>query len=484
MAGNPNPPRKLLVVITSYGTNQDKYLEKLAQEYQKMPYLVHVVVVSNVAKPVPGGVELVVGLPTKAPWSLPFAHKKIMADRVNDYDLFIYSENDTMVSERNIEAFLRVSKVLPTTDIPGFLRYEEGPGGLRNYINLHGHYHWDPSSPCKHGPYIFASLTNEHSACYLLTRKQLQHAVDSGGFLVPPYQGKYDLACTASTDPYTRCGFRKLICISHLDDFVVHHLPDKYTGPNFDPCSQAFQKQLDVLLSIGKNGKRPSTLIETETKLPAAMFSKDYYEPVRQEVVSAIPSSIRSILSLGCGSGETERWLAARGLRVTAVPLDPVIGACLEGSGIELVCGDFAAVREQLEEHKFDCLFLSNILHLLPNPQEMLSEFSELLMPGGYLLLVSPNLVNLKTQYYKLMGKSGYRRLDNFEESGVQKVSKRKMEEWFRNARCKVETIKYIAAPRVENVSRYIPLALRYVVSTEIIVLGKKTMAYGEVKNC
>ena len=261
MTGNPNPPRQLLVVIASYGTNQDKYLEQLVQEYRKMSYIVHIVVVSNVAKAVPEGVELAIGLPTRDPWSLPFAHKKVMADRVNDYDLFIYSENDTMVSERNIEAFLRVSKTLPATDIPGFLRYEKGPRGLRNFINLHGHYHWDPCSPCEHGPYTFAFLTNEHSACYLVTRKQLQHAIDSGGFLVPPHQGKYDLACTASTDPYTRCGFRKLICISHLDDFLVHHLPDKYTGADFNASGQAFQKQLDVLLTIAKNGKRPTALL-------------------------------------------------------------------------------------------------------------------------------------------------------------------------------------------------------------------------------
>ena len=206
------------------------------------------------------------------------------------------------------------------------------------------------------------------------------------------------------------------------------------------------------------------------------MYSKDYYEPVRQDVVNEIPSSIRSILSLGCGSGETEKWLAARGLRVTAVPLDPVIGACIEGGGIELVYGDFSAVRDQLEGRKFDCLLISNILHLLPNPQEMLSQFSELIVPGGSILVVSPNLVNLKSQYYKLRGENGYRHLGNFEESGVQKVSKTRMEQWFRSAGCKVESIKCIAMPRFGSFTRYVPLPLRHALSTEIIVLGKRKL--------
>jgi 2-polyprenyl-3-methyl-5-hydroxy-6-metoxy-1,4-benzoquinol methylase len=473
MTDNSNPRKKLLVVIASFGSKQDKYMEVLVREYRKMSFSVDVVVVSNVDKAVPDGAELVVGMPTKDPWSLPFAHKKVMADRANDYDLFIYSENDTPISERNIEAFLRVSKELPANEIPGFLRYEDGPTGLRNYINLHGHYHWDSTSPVQRGPYTFAFLTNEHSACYLLTREQLRRSIDSGGFLVPPHHEKYDLACTASTDPYTSCGFRKLICISNLEDFLVHHLPDKYTGPEFKLSDQSFQQQLEVLMAIGANGKRPAILVQGETKLPAAMYSKDYDEPVRPEVVSEIPGSVRSILSLGSGTGKTERWLAEKGLKVTAAPLDRVIGACVEGNGIEVVYGDFAAVRKQLDGRKFDCLYLSNILHLVPDPQKILSQFADLLSPGGYILVVSPNVVNVRNQFNKLKGTNGYGALGTFEESGVQKVSKSTLKQWFRGAGLRLETMKWIPMSRFEKFSRHVPAALKNQLSTEVIALGR-----------
>src|SRR5271154_7234857 len=106
---------RLLVVMASFGTSQDRFLAPVVENYRKMPYHVDIVIVSNVAKPVPEGVELVVGMPIPDPWSLPFAHKKVMAERAENYDLFIYSEGDTMVFEKNIEGFLRVSQELPET---------------------------------------------------------------------------------------------------------------------------------------------------------------------------------------------------------------------------------------------------------------------------------------------------------------------------------------------------------------------------------
>ena len=111
---------KILVAIASWGTKNDGYLKQLVKEYRSTPFDVHIVVLSNIHKPVEPGVELIVGLPFKNPWSLPFPHKQIFADRLNDYDLFIYSEDDTLVTEKNIRAFLRVAEILPEDKITGF----------------------------------------------------------------------------------------------------------------------------------------------------------------------------------------------------------------------------------------------------------------------------------------------------------------------------------------------------------------------------
>ena len=463
---------RLLVAIASYGTAGDRYLAQVIEEYRSMPFDVHIVVLSNIEKTVPSGVELKVGLPIRNPWSLPFAHKKVLAEHVNDYDLFIYSEEDILITQRNIDAFVEVSKVLPETEIPGFLLYENGSKGVRNCVNLYGHFHWDPASVCQRGPYTFAFLTNEHSGCYLLTREQLQHAIDTGRYLVPPYRGKYDLACTASTDPYTVCGFRKLMCISRLDDFLVHHLPDKYTGAEFRASEQAFDKQVQALMKIGKNGTKAASLLNTETKLPAAMYSKQYDEAARQDVLSVVPSSVNSLLSVGSGSGKSEKWLVEKGLQVTAVPLDPVIGTCLEESGAELVYGNLCTARTKLEGRKFDCIFFSNILHLVAHPGKVLQDYTELLEEGGYVVLVTPNVAALKNKLYGLLGKPGYRELRDFSKGGVQFVSQSSVNKWFAGAGLVVENVQWTATPRFEKTVKSAPGLFGPMFGAEIIAVG------------
>ena len=468
---------KLLVAIASYGRGGDKYLARLIEEYQAMPFDVRIVVVSNIEKALPRGAELKVGLPTRDPWSLPFAHKKILAGGVDDYDLFIYSEDDTLVTTNNIEAFLEVSEVLPQNEIPGFLRYEVSPKGVRNYISLHGHYHWDPTSVCQRSPYTFAFHTNEHSACYLLTRQQLQHAIDSQRYLVSPYQAKYDLACTASTDPYTACGFRKLICISRLDDFLVHHLPDKYTGSEFSASEQAFDKQVEVLMRIGEGTTKPTTLLRTETALPAAMYSKQYDEPARQEILADIPPSVHSVVSLGSGWGKSEKLLQEMGKQVTAVPLDPVIGACLEGTQVEVINGDISTALTKLAGRKFDCLFISNILHLLSHPENVLKQYADVVEPGGYVVLITCNVATLKNTLYGFLQRPGYRELRDFDKGGVQFVSLASVKNWFAAAGLNLEKIDWKATPKFAAIVQHAQRLSGPLFGSEIIAIGKKVSA-------
>src|SRR5207237_3641712 len=140
----------------------------------------------------------------------PFAHNQLFAERIDDYDLFIYSEDDILITTRNLEAFRAASRTLPDDVIAGFVRFETGNDGALYFDPLCSHFHWDPASVRSVGDYTFAFYTNEHSASYVLTHEQLKRAIRSGGFLLAPYEGRYDMLCTAATDPYTRCGFRKM----------------------------------------------------------------------------------------------------------------------------------------------------------------------------------------------------------------------------------------------------------------------------------
>jgi 2-polyprenyl-3-methyl-5-hydroxy-6-metoxy-1,4-benzoquinol methylase len=466
---------RVLVAIASYGTGNDKYLAQLIDEYRAMPFEVDIVVLSNLPKALPPHVEVVtVDLRGKNPWSLPFSHKQIFAERLNDYDVFIYSEDDTLITEKNIRAFLRVSKTIPENEIPGFLHFERGPDGETNHPGVHGHFHWDPESVHSAGEHKFAFFTNEHSACYMLTRGQLQRAINSGGFLVGPHQGKYDLLCSAATDPYTQCGFQKQVCISNLEEFLVHHLPNKYVGSTFGVNGTELRRQVDVLLRIGNNGHRPAPLFQTETKLRDASFSKNYYEPVMPEIVSAIPSSARSVLAIGCGWGATEAALAEKGLQVVAIPLDPVIPGGAEAKGIEMIYGDFREAREKLEGKRFDCLLLSNVLHLVPDPIAVLASFRSLLSDEGVVVFLTPNVMQLSSYRRKARRDEGFQDLGNYEKTGIQRSSLNTLRKWCREAGMKTETVIKILPPRWGSIGRLALGLLDPILASEFIVVAKR----------
>ena len=115
----PTKPR-ILVAVASYGTSNDRYLERIIQEYRSMPFAIDIVVVSNIDKKLVPGVECLVGIPTKNPWSLPFAHRKLFTDRCDHYDLFIYSEDDILITERNLRAWLELNQCLQRTKLRAF----------------------------------------------------------------------------------------------------------------------------------------------------------------------------------------------------------------------------------------------------------------------------------------------------------------------------------------------------------------------------
>ena len=258
-----------------------------------------------------------------------------------------------------------------------------------------------------------------------------------------------------ATDPYTQCGFKKLICISRIDEFLIHHLPNKYVGTSFGVDKAEFQRQLQALGSTASNGCRPGTLFQNETRLRDGAFSKSYYEPARTELLGAIPVGARKILSIGCGSGETEEQLVARGIHVVGIPLDAVIAGAAEAKGIEIVNGSFEEARKRLAGQLFDVLLFSNVLHLLPDPAKVLKSFAELLKPHGAIVISSPNLKNAAILWGRLRYDARFEGMDGYERSGVQATSHGEVRKWLRSSGLKSVQFTDLLTPRRELVSRY-----------------------------
>jgi 2-polyprenyl-3-methyl-5-hydroxy-6-metoxy-1,4-benzoquinol methylase len=464
---------RLLVCIASYGTANDRYLSCLIDEYHAMPYSTHIVVLSNINKQLGEDVEVVVGTPTSDPWSLPFGHKQIFADRLNDYDLFVYSEDDILLTQNNVEAFLRASAVLPDDEIAGFFRFEQDTEGNLFYPDVHWNYHWDTHSVRERAGYTFAFFTNEHAACYILTREQLRRACKSGGFLVGPHQGKYDLLVTAATDPYTQCGQTKLICLSHFSDFRVHHLPNKYIG-RLSLDSERFEYQMQALLRIAAEDTAPTPLLVTHPEFKASNFGKNYYEPVRTDLVSLIPSDARSVLSIGCGWGATEESLARSGRRVVAVPLDPIISACAQARGVETIQGDLKDAIAALSGERFDCHLISNVLHLVQDPPEMLESLSPLLSDKGIVITAVPNLFRVPVLWRKWRRVESHRFLGDYARSGVHFTSRAIVRNWMGRGGLRVQHFADVLPQRAKALCRGTLGIITPLVSSEIVAVATR----------
>ncbi len=439
-----NPDRKLrmLIAIACYGDKNIELLKRIIAKYHAMDLEADVVVLSNNEKDLGPRVKVQVGLPAKNPWSLPFGHKKLFADKVNDYDLFSYSEDDMEVTEENIKAFLRVTPQLAPDEIAGYLRYEVDEHGVWSLPEIHGGFHWKPESVKQRGPNVVAEFTNEHAAFFLLTQAQLKKCIESGGFMKEPYAGRYDMLCSAATDPYTSCGFRKVICVSEPENFLIHHLSNRYTG-QFGITLDVFKEQVKVLMEISRREHPAKKLCETESKLGNGVWAKDYYERPNDELLNLVPAGAKTVLSIGCGSGAVEKRLRERGTKVTALPLDSVIGGVCARAGVEVVHGELAEALRSVAGRKFDCVMVSNLLHLLPAPEELAEKCGQLINPGGAFVAAGPNFGRLAITYKRMKGIGYFPKLRSYDESGISTCSPKTLAAGLQKVGLRLETVKW-----------------------------------------
>lgn len=449
---------RVLVAIANHGTKNRPFLDQLLASYRAMPHDVDIVVLSDQTKTDLGSdIEVRVGAPTANPWSLPFAHRRLFAERAGDYDLYVYSEDDTLVTDAHLKAFCEVTDLLADDEVPGFLRYEEHPDGRRSYCSVHSAYHWDPASVRRVGGELFAEFTNQHSACYVLTRAQLRRAIDSGGFLVEPHEGLYDMLVSAATDPYVRCGLRRLVCVSRVEDFLLHHLPNVYLG-QLGIGEEEWQAQLGALEAVADRGGARA-LFATESRMDTAAWNRHYHPRLPGGLVALLARPAARVLSVGCGDGFVERALYPQAERIVGLPLDDVIAAVARTRGIETTPPDFDAAVELLDGEAFDVLLLHDVLAHVRDPVALLEQLRPLVAPGGELLATVANhryhawRHRARREFAPPVPPRG-----RFDEVGVHATDGRVLRRWLRSAGCEVDRVQQHYGSRAASLARRVPV--------------------------
>jgi SAM-dependent methyltransferase len=223
---------------------------------------------------------------------------------------------------------------------------------------------------------------------------------------------------SAATHVYVNCGLRKVICISEVDSFLVHHLPNRYIGHVGTPIA-VFREQIETLMQVGDGSHPAATLCPVEPKVFESKWGKRYDETLTDELLMLLPAGMNGVLSIGYGSGEVERELQRRGAAVTVFPLDSVVGASAARQGLEVVHGSLEQCLDAVSGRAFDCVLVTNLLHLLPQPREMLQRIGALVDERGTLIVEGQNFEHLPVLIGRAFRRGRYSKLRTFAESGL-----------------------------------------------------------------
>ena len=138
---------------------------------------------------------------------LPFKHRQYFCEKLDDFDYFLFTENDILVTQESVDFIVEKSSLIEHNEIIGFCRYEEKEGvkyftdyDVGSRLTLH--HAWRQSGQ------VFFTPDSMYSGCYLLSKSQLKRAILSGGYLVSPHVRPYGILEQGSSDIYTQCGFK------------------------------------------------------------------------------------------------------------------------------------------------------------------------------------------------------------------------------------------------------------------------------------
>lgn len=219
--------KKILAVLVNYGDEQLQYLQQVVSELKSFKkYKVSIIVNSNIPLDIKG-IDMVNVIKLDNYQLLPITCRQVIWDHKDDFDIFLFGENDHLFKEYHIDKHLEYTSILPQNRIAGLIQFEENITG-RYYPAYHGHYKWDINNVEEYNNKKFAHFTNIHQATFILTKQQLLDIGKKHDFTKFFGHSQYSVKCKVNTDIYQFCDMKKLICISEFEYNIIHHLPNIY----------------------------------------------------------------------------------------------------------------------------------------------------------------------------------------------------------------------------------------------------------------
>ena len=283
----------VLFVLVNYGSEQITYLEKVVKEIKSFEkYNTTIIVNSNIDLYIEGIDKVNIFDNLSDYQLLPLTCRKTIFENKDNYDMFVYGENDHLFKEFHLDKHLEYSLILPENRISGLIQYEESKDGFKYYPAYFKNFEWDFNSVEIYDNLLFAHFSNVHQASFILTKKQLNKICQKNNFCEFFAKSNYSFKCKVNTDIYEFSGMKKVICISEFKENLIHHLPNLYIngdlGRNKKQSSDS-QRMKNALVKLFG-----SKLVEYEYKLSVIIPTFDNLNFI-QDCLNSVLNSINNL---------------------------------------------------------------------------------------------------------------------------------------------------------------------------------------------
>lgn len=181
-----------------------------------------------------------------------------------------------------------------------------------------------------------------------------------------------------------------------------------------------------------------------------------YYLHHRHEMLSYIPSNVKTVLDVGCSSGAFGKLVKDKfGCIVWGIEPDKK-SASNAANLLDRVYNSFFDDNIDLEGKRFDCIIFNDVLEHLVNPFEALELCKHYLTPSGVIVASIPNIRFFDAVYHiTVQGDFKYTGAGIFDKTHLRFFTKKSMERMFIDAGYKINRIDGINSIKDLNYKGY-----------------------------
>lgn len=201
-----------------------------------------------------------------------------------------------------------------------------------------------------------------------------------------------------------------------------------------------------------------------------------YFEWFRSDVIAAVPSTAKCVLSVGCAGGVTEAELVKQGIKVVGVELNPKAAAIARQRGLTILEGDASAIDISQVDDFFDCLIYADILEHLPDPVSLLKRHIKSLKPGGIVYVSIPNFRHYSVVWQLfILGHIGYKDAGILDRTHLRITTRKMVLDWFDQLGLGLCSCTYIINRRRDKLISALLLGLaREFIASQVGLVGRK----------